>query len=123
MAYLMIAEAQYKDGKYAGYYNVGPDERDCFRTGALVDLFCRCWGEDMKWIDRYDGGPHEANFLKLDCSRLKSVFAWQPVWDLAGAVGCTVEWSKVMRDGGNVAACMDEQIARFIGESSWIVNS
>lgn len=123
MAYLMIAEAQYKDGKYAGYYNVGPDERDCFRTGALVDLFCRCWGEDMKWIDRYDGGPHEANFLKLDCSRLKSVFAWQPVWDLAAAVGCTVEWSKVMRDSGNVAACMDEQIARFIGESSWIVNS
>ncbi|MBQ8345038.1 MAG: CDP-glucose 4,6-dehydratase, partial [Clostridia bacterium] len=43
-AYLMIAEMQYEDGRYAGYYNVGPDECDCFRTGALVDLFCRTWG-------------------------------------------------------------------------------
>ncbi len=120
MAYLMIAAAQYEDGKYAGYYNVGPDECDCFRTGALVDLFCRTWGEDMKWINRYDGGPHEANFLKLDCSKLKTVFDWKPVWNLGEAVARTVEWSKVMRDGGDVTACMDRQIEAFIAESTWI---
>lgn len=44
-AYLMIAAMQYEDGKYAGYYNVGPDDVDCFQTGALVDLFVRKWGE------------------------------------------------------------------------------
>ncbi len=120
MAYLMIAEKQYEDGKYAGYYNVGPDECDCFRTGALVDLFCRTWGEGMKWINRYDGGPHEANFLKLDCSKLKTVFEWKPVWNLGDAVGCTVEWAKVMYSRGDVAACMDAQIARFVSESTWI---
>ena len=120
MAYLMIAAAQYEDGKYAGYYNVGPDECDCFRTGALVDLFCRSWGEDMKWIDRFDGGPHEANFLKLDCSKLKSVFEWRPVWNLSEVVARTVEWSKIMRDGKDVAACMDSQIDAFIKDSAWI---
>ncbi|MBR2353053.1 MAG: CDP-glucose 4,6-dehydratase [Clostridia bacterium] len=120
MAYLMIAQRQYEDGAFAGYYNVGPDECDCFRTGALVDLFCRTWGEDMKWINRYDGGPHEANFLKLDCSKLKTVFDWKPVWNLSGAVANTVEWSKCMRDGNDVAACMDRQIARFVSESAWI---
>ena len=120
MAYLMIAQRQYEDGKFAGYYNVGPDECDCFRTGALVDLFCRTWGEGMQWINRYDGGPHEANFLKLDCSKLKTVFEWRPVWNLSDAVGCTVEWAKVMYSGGDVAACMNAQIARFVGESSWI---
>ena len=120
MAYLMIAQMQYEDGKYAGYYNVGPDECDCFRTGALVDLFCRTWGEGMKWINRYDGGPHEANFLKLDCSKLKTVFEWKPVWNLSDAVGCTVEWAKCMRDGKDVAACMDTQIDRFVKGSSWI---
>ena len=43
-AYLMIAQKQYEDIKYAGYYNVGPDDRDCFQTGALVDLFVKHWG-------------------------------------------------------------------------------
>ena len=120
MAYLMIAQRQYEDGSFAGYYNVGPDECDCFRTGALVDLFCRTWGEEMKWINRYDGGPHEANFLKLDCSKLKTVFAWKPVWNLSDAVGNTVEWSKCMRDGEDVVACMDRQIERFCAASEWI---
>ena len=120
MAYLMIAEAQAKDGQYAGYYNVGPDEVDCFQTGALVDVFCRTWGEGIKWINRYDGGPHEANFLKLDCSKLKHVFGWKPVWNLTDAVEYTVEWSKAMRDGKDVAHCMDAQIERFIKDSGWI---
>ncbi len=120
MAYLMIAAAQYENGKYAGYYNVGPDERDCFRTGALVDLFCRTWGEGIRWINRYDGGPHEASFLKLDCSKLKATFDWKPVWNLESAVARTVAWSKVMRDGGDVSTCMDRQIEEFLNESTWI---
>ena len=119
-AYLMIAEAQYLDGSFAGYYNVGPDDCDCFKTGALVDLFCSVYGEGMKWENRYDGGPHEANFLKLDCSKLKSVFGWTPVWNLADAIENTVEWAKCMRDGGDVGACMDGQIEKFIERSSWI---
>lgn len=68
MAYLMIAEKQYKDKKYAGCYNVGPDDVDCWSTGELVELFCRTWkektGRAVKWINRYDGGPHEANFFE-----------------------------------------------------------
>lgn len=120
MAYLLIAAKQYEDGKYAGYYNVGPDECDCVCTGELVDLFCRTWGEGISWVDRHDGGPHEANFLKLDCSRLKRMLGWRPVWTLDQAVARTVEWSKVMRDGGSVGACMDRQIERFFSQSPWI---
>ena len=121
LAYLMIAEAQYRDGSYAGYYNVGPDAVDCFRTGALVDLFCNSWGEEMRWINRYDGGPHEANFLKLDCSKLKSTFGWTPVWNLTDAISATVEWSKCMRDKGDLGLCMDKQTENFIEKSNWIV--
>lgn len=114
-AYLMIAAKQYEDGGYAGYYNVGPDDRDCFRTGELVDAFVRCWGEGLKWIDRFDGGPHEANFLKLDCSKLKATFGWAPRWDLHTAVEKTVEWTKCWQSGGDVRACMDRQIREYIG--------
>ena len=72
--YLTIAMKQYEDRKIAGYYNVGPDDIDCITTGQLADLFCRAWGDNARWINQYDGGPHEANFLKLDCSRVKSAF-------------------------------------------------
>lgn len=113
-AYLMIAAEQYDDGKYAGWYNVGPDDRDCFQTGALVDLFVKHWGEGMKWVNRHDGGPHEASFLKLDCSKLKTTFGWKPHWNLDRAIEKTVEWTKCWIDGEDIRSCMDRQIAEFL---------
>lgn len=118
-AYLMIAEAQYEDSSYAGSYNVGPDESDCLSTGELVELFCRKWneatGDSIKWIRRYDGGPHEANFLKLDCSKLKTVFGWNPRWNLETAVEMVVEWTKSWLKGEDVTKCMDKQMKEFLG--------
>lgn len=111
--YLTIARAQYEDKTKAGFYNVGPDDCDCVTTGRLVDLFCEKWGEGLKWINRYDGGPHEANFLKLDCSKIKRVFGWTPRWSVSDAVEKTVEWSKVYSSGGDIVACMEQQITEF----------
>ena len=113
-AYLMIAEKQYEDMKYAGWYNVGPDDQDCYQTGALVDMFVKCWGGELKWINGYDGGPHEANFLKLDCSKLKTVFGWKPHWNLETAVEKVVEWSQAWVAGENIRAVMERQIAEFL---------
>lgn len=113
-AYLMIGAKQYEDGRYAGYYNVGPDDEDCFETGRLVDTFIRHWGEGLRRIDRYDGGPHEANRLKLDCARLKSTFGWQPRWDVETAIEKVVAWSKCYRAGGDVRMCMNRQIQEYL---------
>lgn len=114
-AYMMIAAKQWEDpAKYSGYYNIGPDDRDCFQTGALVDLFIHHWGEGMTWGTIPYDGPHEANFLKLDCSKLKNTFGWKPRWDLDEAVEKVVEWSKCWRDGGDIGACMDQQIWEFL---------
>ena len=115
-AYLMIAAMQYEDGKYAGYYNVGPDDVDCFQTGALVDLFVRKWGNGMKWVNRYDGGPHEANFLKLDCSKLKTTFGWTPRWHMAECMEKTVAFSKIWLANGDVPAEMEKEINIFLEE-------
>ena len=114
MTYLLIAARQYEDKKYQGYYNVGPDESDCITTGDLVDTFCSKWDEGMKWVNKSDGGPHEANFLKLDCSKLKTTFGWKPRWNFDMAMEKTVEWSKVYVSGGDVVACMDKQIQQYI---------
>ena len=115
LAYLMIAAKQYEDGKYAGYYNVGPDDKDCFQTGTLADTFVRLWGEGLQWVNQYDGGPHEANFLKLDCSKLKTTFGWAPRWDLETAITKVVEWTKCWTSGGDVRECMNRQIEEYIG--------
>lgn len=113
--YLMIAALQFQDcNKYAGYYNVGPDDQDCFQTKALVELFVKHWGDGMKWHDCHDGGPHEANFLRLDCSRLKATFGWKPRWNLDKAVEMVVEWSKCWIAGGDVRTCMDKEIDKFL---------
>ncbi len=113
-AYLMIAQKQYEDNKFSGWYNVGPDDCDCFETGSLVDLFVKHWDNGLKWVNQYDGGPHEANFLKLDCSKIKSVFGWAPKWNLDTAVEKTVEWTKCWLNGDDIRQCMDKQIEEFL---------
>lgn len=99
VAYLMIAMRQWQDKyKYAGSYNIGPNEEDCVTTGTLADLFCEAWGEGQAWENICDGGPHEAGFLKLDCSKAKDVFNWEPKWNIETAIEKIVEWHKNEQD-------------------------
>lgn len=111
--YMTIAMKQYEDRSFQGYYNVGPDDRDCVTTGELADLFCTAWGRGIKWIDRFEGGPHEAGFLKLDCSKIKRVFGWTPRYGVREAVEKTVEWTRAYLDGADVLEVMDRQIQEF----------
>lgn len=116
-AYLMIAAMQYQDGRYAGWYNVGPDDVDCLQTGELVDLFVSKWESGMKWHSQYDGGPHEAGFLKLDCSKMKSVFGWKPRWHIEVAVEKVIEWTKIWQNStssDDIRNAMDCQIDEFV---------
>lgn len=116
--YLMLAVRQYETPDLAGSYNVGPDETDCYTTGEIVTLFCEKWnqatGQEVSWKNEYDGGPHEANFLKLDCSKLKSVFGWKPVWNVEKAMEKIVEWTVGYRDGDDIAELMGRQIEAFL---------
>ncbi len=113
-AYLMIAQKQYEDITFAGNYNIGPDECDCVSTGKLVTMFCNTWGNGASWINLSEkNAPHEANFLKLDCSKLKRVFDWNARWNIDEAVRKTVEWSKAYLKNEDTSSIMDEQIREF----------
>lgn len=115
MAYLMIAQRQAEQPELAGYYNVGPDDYDCVTTGQLVDLFCQTWGNGAAWETRAEkNAPHEANFLKLDCTKLKTTFHWQPRWHIQDAIKRTVEWTKVWSAQGNIPVIMDQQIQLYL---------
>ncbi|MDE7333525.1 MAG: CDP-glucose 4,6-dehydratase [Lachnospiraceae bacterium] len=120
--YLMLAKAQYTDTGIGGRYNVGPDEGDCLATGKLVDLFCHKWmqqtGNKPVWIDQSDHGPHEAGFLKLDCSRLKNVLGWKSVWNIEKTMEKLVEWYHVYLSCGRIEECMEKQIDEFLAAGS-----
>lgn len=119
-AYLLVVQKQYEDRGYQGYYNVGPDECDCITTGELVDLFCTCWGDGARWESHIEeNAPHEANFLKLDCSRLKAALGWKPRWHIKKCMEMTCRFSKEWLAGGDIPAEMDREIKEFFMEDGY----
>lgn len=117
VAYLKLAATQFNNPAVAGNYNVGPDDCDCIDTGNLVDIFCKEWGENATWKNVSEANaPHEANFLKLDCSKIKKALSWKPHWHIDDAIAKTIEWSKAYLAGDDVSAVMDRQIREFLEE-------
>ncbi len=115
--YLTIAKEQYVDPNCAGFYNVGPDDCDCVTTGDLVELFCQKWGQGASWKNRAEANaPHEANFLKLDCSLVKATFGWKPRWHINECMDMTCRFSKIWLSGDDLPAEMDYEINEFLGE-------
>lgn len=114
-AYLLIARAQYGAPELAGAYNVGPSLEDCMTTGALADLFCRCWGDGAGWTASPDGGPHEAVRLTLDCGKIRRVLGWTPRWRAETAVEKTVEWTKAVLSGQEAEGVTRRQIREYFG--------
>ena len=114
VAYLLIAQEQYKNLLLAGNYNVGPDECDCVTTGDLVEMFCRKWGDNAQWIDMAEkNAPHEAGFLKLDCSRVKRVFGWKPRWHIEECMDMVCRFGKAYVNNENLNDEMEREISKF----------
>lgn len=112
-AYLLIAQQQYDDKSIEGSYNVGPNEEGCITTGNLADMFCQSWG-NVNWISKVEiNAVHEAEFLKLDCSKIKNIIGWRPKMNVDKAVKLTVEWTKAYFSGENIKKVSEEQIKSY----------
>lgn len=110
--YLLLAKKQYEDKKYSGSFNFGPNDDGCVSTGTLVQRFCETW-KDVSWKVQGDGGPHEANFLKLDCSKAKALLGWTPHWNIDSAIAETVAWTKGYQKGLDMGELTDFQISEY----------
>ena len=81
----------------------------------MVDLFCKKWGESAVWKVFSDPNAlHEANFLKLDCSKIKKTLGWKPIWSIDIAIEKTVQWSKKYLNGGDIIDCINSQIIEYM---------
>ena len=112
--YLALAQRLYEFGaEYAEGWNFGPADNDAKSVGWIVDRMCELWAEDARYeIDAGDH-PHEAHYLKLDCSKALMRLGWRPRWDLSHALAGIAEWVKVYSSGGDMRRCCLEQIASY----------
>lgn len=118
--YLYLAMLQYENKGLAGCYNIGPNESDCITTGEICCLFVDKWQEDSKWEATDYNGPHEANFLKLDCSKAKSQLNWKPIWTVETAIEKTVQWSKAYYNKEDIEKITEQQLKEYLKEiSAW----
>ncbi len=117
--YLMLARSLYEDGKrFGGAWNFGPYDSDAKPVEWLVKSLCAQWGPNASFsIDRSKNHPHEAHYLKLDCSKANTELGWRPQWSLEKAISAVVEWTRTYAVGGDVAEQCLQQIGRYLSSA------
>lgn len=112
--YLLLAQRLYEEGaRYGEGWNFGPEEKDARPVEWLVRHICNLWGDDASYeIDKGDH-PHEAHYLKLDCSKAGAELGWRPRWSLDAALESIVSWTKTYRDGGDLRRACLAQIEAY----------
>lgn len=112
--YLTLAAKLYKKGsKYNGGWNFGPDDKDAKNVEWITQTICKLWGNGASYAVDTNSQPHEANYLKLDCSKAKAELGWEPRWNIHKTLENIVEWNKVYLRGENVRKITENQIEEF----------
>lgn len=115
--YLILAQKLYEDGAtLAEGWNFGPNDEDAKTVQWIVEQLTVAWGEGASWV--LDGGenPHEAHYLKLDCSKAKSRLDWHPRWRLDVALGAIVSWQKAYNSGQEMRVVTLNQIQNYLNK-------
>ncbi|HZW24574.1 MAG TPA: CDP-glucose 4,6-dehydratase [Gallionella sp.] len=112
--YLLLAQRLYGEGQaYAEGWNFGPADDDAQPVQWIVERYTRLWGEDASWETGRGEHPHEAHYLKLDCSKARTRLDWRARWRLEQALEKIVAWHKAHRQGRDMREFTLEQIAEY----------
>jgi len=109
--YMLLAE-KLAEGcvKTEKAFNFGPEPGDLSAVGELTDIFCKCWGDKLRWEHRpEDFAPHEASVLLLDSTKAKETLGWSSKLNARQAVKLTVEWER----STDKSAASEIQIERY----------
>jgi CDP-glucose 4,6-dehydratase len=112
--YLILAEKLYNGGsEFAEAWNFGPDDTDTRTVEWIAKTFCDLWGDGSAYKIDTDPQPHEAGYLKLDCSKAKIRLGWFTRWDIKTTIKYIVEWNKSFLSGANMRNVTLEQIETY----------
>lgn len=108
--YLVLAENLYNSGnRFAEGWNFGPKDEDCKSVEWILDTMKKTWGEGASWKLDTNNNPHEAGFLKLDCSKAAQELKWVPQWDLEFTLKSIVDWHKAWINNADMKKqCLQE---------------
>ena len=113
--YLVLAQRLWQDGKaFAEGWNFGPKDDDCQPVQWILDKMVYFWGEGAHYeIDKSEQ-PHEANFLKLDCSKAAMRLKWHPKWRLEQTLEQIVHWHRAWLEGADMQVKCLQEIEKYI---------
>ncbi len=112
--YLMLAERMWKEGsEFSEAWNFGPSEDDTQPVAWIADYLCSQCGETATWQHYGQEQPHEAGYLKLDCSKAKNKLGWRPKLTLTTALDWTIEWYRAYQAKADIREMTEQQIARY----------
>jgi len=91
--YLVLAQHLFEDGSsFAEGWNFGPKDEDCKPVSWILDRMMENWGNGAKWELDKKNNPHEAGYLKLDCSKAALQLNWYPKWNLEDTLKRITRW-------------------------------
>ncbi|MGE5548185.1 MAG: CDP-glucose 4,6-dehydratase [Solirubrobacterales bacterium] len=112
--YLLLCEKLWAEGAaFAEGWNFGPADVDCRPVGEVADRLCAVWGDGAGWQTETQRQPHEAAFLKLDCSKARARLGWRPVWGLDEGLARVAEWYRGHAGGADARALVMDQLAAW----------
>ncbi len=116
--YLTRAEKLWHEpADYAEGWNFGPKVEDAKPVGWIVKAMANKWGSGASWLIDEGEHPHEANYLKLDCSKASAQLGWMPRWSLNHALALIVNWHQMYQQGADThRVCLDQINSYFATE-------
>ncbi|APG18796.1 CDP-glucose 4,6-dehydratase [Kosakonia radicincitans] len=116
--YITIAQRLYEEGPaFAEGWNFGPREDDAMPVQFIVETMVKIWGDDAAWLLDGNEHPHEAHYLKLDCSKARMRLGWQPRWNLVETLERIVKWHKAWIAGEDMLARSRNEISEYMNTS------
>lgn len=112
--YLLLAQNLFEDGvQYAEGWNFGPDDEDAKPVKWIVERIVNTWGEGAGWKLDSENHPHEANYLKLNCTKANKHLKWQPKWVIADAIDQICVWHRAYLSNENMKKICFNQISQY----------
>lgn len=112
--YLILAERMWDNPiEYSGAWNFGPSDDAAFTVQWIVEHLASAWDGTAIWKCEHGVQPHEAGYLKLDSSKVRTQLQWKSRWNTELVLRLIADWHKAFLDGYDMRTVTVNQIKQY----------